>query len=100
MPFHDGEITLVIRDYVCAQCYEDLAPQPVEGAVFGQARWRAVCGTHGDVEQCGRVTRKSAERLGQRNLEAAREAPAWFPDLFPQRKTGLTPEEIIKQLGF
>ena len=91
MPFRDGEIDNIIRDFVCAQCYDDLykrATKPPE------RKWLALCPTHGDVEKVGRVTRSWAEWEGQRR--------AWrYKELtYSTAPSGRSEEEILKELGF
>lgn len=90
MSFRDGEIDLVCRDYICAQCYSDL-----HKVMADNRRWRAVCGNNHDVERSGRVTKKWAIRQGQKLAGRRKEIEYYLRLDRPKRPV----EEILEELG-
>jgi hypothetical protein len=95
MPFYDGEIEIIIRRFVCAQCYLDLKKR-----FAPDRKWIAFCPVHGDIETVGRITRSSAERLGQKLVARRKEIIAKFPEEYPSPHKGKSTEQLIEEMGF
>lgn len=89
MSFPDGVIDKVIREYVCAQCYFDLRKE-----LAPKRKYLAICPTHGDCENAGRVTRSWAESEGQRRAARRLEIE------YDYRPAPRQPEIVLAELGF
>jgi len=95
--FSDIEADEAVRDYVCPICYGNLTPYHIPGTSVNLV----VCQEHGNVEQIGRVTKRSIEiREAQARRafkEVIRNLPDLWGELIPPKQSV---EQNIKELGF
>ena len=92
--FEDGEVDKFIQTHVCARCYGELMAVEAEGR-----KWTVVCRSCEDAWQGATITRRSAERRGQKALEESAEVKANLADVFPNPHKGKSAEQILKELG-
>ncbi len=95
--FTDTEADAVVRDYACPVCFGNLTPYHIPGTATNLI----VCQTHGNIEQIGRVSRRSIEIQEADAHYAYRDvirnlADLWG-ELIPRRQSV---EQNMKELGF
>ena len=95
--FSPAEAQFVVRDYVCGLCNDEL--HIVE--LVGEFMVMVVCYEHGNVVNCGRVTRTTVslqmERAHFRLREVARNMPQYWGMFIPVKKDEAT---LMRELGF
>jgi hypothetical protein len=93
----EGLVDIFISRRVCARCYGELAKErDPEDRNF----YTVHCPTCNGDWNYTTVSRAYAVKLGQKAMMEYYEAKANLPDLFPPVRTGKTPEELAKELGF
>ena len=95
--FQEGLVDIFISRRVCARCYGELAKERDPG---DRNFYTVHCPTCNGDWNYTTVSRAYAVSLGQDAMLKYSEAKANLPDLFPPTRTGKTPEELIKDLGF
>lgn len=90
-----AEAILMVKNRVCARCYGDLSMMGV-----GFPNFEVSCPDCGDTWGFTHVSRKYAERLGQRALEERIEVKENLADLFPNPHKGKSEQQILEELGF
>ena len=81
--------TVLVRDFVCAQCWKPLVEKFIEGE-----GWKVLCPR--GCQPGGFVTRGYAERRYAKELEEFYEVADYYPDLDPRPKLGAEKRARIK----
>jgi hypothetical protein len=92
--YQQGEVDIILRDRICARCYGHLLKRDV-----ASNQYEVFCPKCGDEWGGATISKKYAERLGQKALIEYREVKVNLPDLFND-KTGKSETDLLKDLGF
>lgn len=93
----EGIVDIYISRRVCARCYGELDKVATKD---DRNFYQVFCPNCGDTWNFTTVSRGYAIKLGQEALSKYDEVHQNLSDLFPQRRSGKTPEELIRELGF
>jgi hypothetical protein len=95
--FDQTEAPRVCREYVCGVCAGELT------IVFAKAHWRVlvICPEHGNVTECGRITRTTVNIEMERSLSkfntVIRNLSDLWGELIPPKRSK---EQNLRDLGF
>lgn len=95
LTFSPSEVSIILKEYVCAVCHADLGAQPIPN----EERIFIVCPEHGNVCHVGRVMRSTVSIKAETSHRDTYPVIASFPDLFGDIWARGVPDSIAQKIS-